>query len=250
MFSSRGVMFLLSSSPLHSSLLLSSSVFHFWLCSSGKPIHRWFSTCWRQRRMLMFLSTVLLPKNLSRSSALNPNTINKRFLHWNTQSSQSTQKNSNTVIVTHGNSWTLLPRKGSGVHWFNESYVPPRCIDFKQPKNKNGNKFTPNQYTGMRSPRRWLFIWSSKDLSQTDLEKFPKNWNSSPQDKQNTKDHYKCALIGRAWPTHIPKHAHWRLSCVSTCKDFGPARPDIAPQKFEKCLGFTQFFFLSKTLVL
>lgn len=77
----------LLSSPVLSCPLLSSgcdSVFHFWLCSSGKPILRWFSTCWRQRRTLTFLSTVLLPKNLSRSSALNRNTINKRFLHWNT----------------------------------------------------------------------------------------------------------------------------------------------------------------------
>lgn len=175
----------LFSSPLPSSLLLSSegdSVFHFWLCSSGKPIHRWFSTCWRQRRTLMCLSTVLLPKNLSRSSALNPNTINKRFLHWNTQSSQSTQKNWNTVIVTHGDSWTLLPHKGSGVpaiEWMN-----PMCLLDAQissnPKTKM--EITPNQYTGMRSPRRWLFIWSSKDLSQTDLKKLPKNWNSSSQD--------------------------------------------------------------------
>lgn len=74
-----------SSSPfLLSSLLISSSL-TLWLCSSGKPPLRWFSTCWRQRRTLMFLSTVLLPKNLSRSSALNRNRTNKRFRHWNTQ---------------------------------------------------------------------------------------------------------------------------------------------------------------------
>lgn len=217
MFSSRGVMFLLSSSPLPSSLLLSSegdSVFHFWLCSSGKPIHRWFSTCWRQRRTLMCLSTVLLPKNLSRSSALNPNTINKRFLHWNTQSSQSTQKNWNTVIVTHGNSWTLLPHKGSGVpaiEWMN-----PMCLLDAQissnPKTKMEISSRPTNTLECAAQGGGCLSEAPRTSVKRTSRNCPKTETAPHKTSKTPKTNSKCAPIGRAWPTQIPKHAPW-LGC-------------------------------------
>lgn len=91
---------------------ISNLLLCLFLCSSGKRALRWFWTWWRQKKMSTFLWTVLLPKNLNRSSVLSPKTTNTRYcLLTHQQSSVDTHSN---LIVCLTNTHQGKNKKPSG----------------------------------------------------------------------------------------------------------------------------------------